>query len=39
MAETPHTTIAIGDFKNPAGPILTFDPAAFNTFVGGDYSR
>ncbi|MFI6014015.1 DUF397 domain-containing protein [Streptomyces sp. NPDC051243] len=34
FAETPHTTIAIRDSKNPAGPILTLSPAAFNTFVG-----
>ncbi|WP_369246267.1 DUF397 domain-containing protein [Streptomyces sp. R41] len=33
IAETPHTTIAIRDSKNPAGPILTLDPAAFITFV------
>jgi hypothetical protein len=33
VAETPHTTIAIRDSKNPAGPILTLDPAAFTTFV------
>ncbi|WP_217210367.1 DUF397 domain-containing protein [Streptomyces sp. AC550_RSS872] len=33
VAETPHTTIAIRDSKNPAGPILTLDPAAFSTFV------
>jgi hypothetical protein len=33
IAETPHTTIAIRDSKNPAGPILTLDPAAFTTFV------
>ncbi|QWB25925.1 MULTISPECIES: DUF397 domain-containing protein [Streptomyces] len=43
IAETPHTTIAIRDSKNPAGPILTLDPAAFTTFVNwtttdGDYS-
>ncbi|WCH91277.1 DUF397 domain-containing protein [Streptomyces moderatus] len=33
VAETPHTTIAVRDSKNPAGPILTLDPAAFTTFV------
>ncbi|MFF7166469.1 DUF397 domain-containing protein [Streptomyces sp. NPDC008086] len=33
IAETPHTTIAIRDSKNPAGPILNLDPAAFTTFV------
>ncbi|MER5936986.1 DUF397 domain-containing protein [Streptomyces sp. NPDC001928] len=33
IAETPHTTIAVRDSKNPAGPILTLDPAAFTTFV------
>ncbi|MGW3983400.1 DUF397 domain-containing protein [Streptomyces mirabilis] len=33
IAETPATTIAIRDSKNPAGPILTIAPAAFVTFV------
>jgi hypothetical protein len=33
VAETPHTTIAIRDSKNPAGPILTLDPATFTTFI------
>jgi hypothetical protein len=33
IAETPHTTLAIRDSKNPAGPTLTLDPAAFTTFV------
>ncbi|MET9828841.1 DUF397 domain-containing protein [Streptomyces sp. NPDC006385] len=33
VAETPHTTIAIRDSKNPAGPIVTLGPAAFTTFV------
>ncbi|MFE6621312.1 DUF397 domain-containing protein [Streptomyces sp. NPDC057740] len=33
IAETPHTTIAIRDSKNPAGPMVTLDPAAFTTFV------
>ncbi|CAM5613898.1 hypothetical protein SCHAM137S_07855 [Streptomyces chartreusis] len=33
IAETPHTTIAVRDSKNPAGPMLTLDPAAFTTFV------
>ncbi|MDO0915335.1 DUF397 domain-containing protein [Streptomyces sp. DT2A-34] len=33
IAETPHTTLAIRDSKNPAGPIVTLDPAAFTTFV------
>ncbi|GAA4049185.1 DUF397 domain-containing protein [Streptomyces shaanxiensis] len=27
------SVIAIRDSKNPAGPILTLDPAAFSTFV------
>lgn len=27
-------SVAIRDSKYPAGPILTLDPAAFNTFVG-----
>ncbi|MEU7716550.1 DUF397 domain-containing protein [Streptomyces tibetensis] len=26
-------TVALRDSKNPAGPILTLDPAAFSTFV------
>ncbi|MGW0989133.1 DUF397 domain-containing protein [Streptomyces sp. NPDC002486] len=26
-------TVAIRDSKNPAGPILTLDPATFTTFV------
>ncbi|MEV0218114.1 DUF397 domain-containing protein [Streptomyces sp. NPDC050704] len=34
VAETPSATIAVRDSKEPAGPILTFDPAAFTTFVG-----
>lgn len=33
IAETPHTTLAIRDSKNPAGPILTLGPAAFTSFV------
>jgi hypothetical protein len=33
VAETPHTSIAIRDSKNPAGPIVTLDPAAFTTFI------
>ncbi|WP_405595003.1 DUF397 domain-containing protein [Streptomyces sp. NBC_01092] len=33
IAETPHTTIAVRDSKNPAGPIITLDPAAFTTFI------
>ncbi|MEU8755242.1 DUF397 domain-containing protein [Streptomyces chartreusis] len=33
IAQTPHTTIAVRDSKNPAGPILTLDPAVFTTFV------
>jgi hypothetical protein len=28
------TSVAVRDSKNPAGPTLTLDPAAFNTFVG-----
>ncbi|MDT9698501.1 DUF397 domain-containing protein [Streptomyces sp. P17] len=32
IAEATHC-IAIRDSKNPAGPILTLDPAAFTTFV------
>jgi hypothetical protein len=34
IAATPHTTVAIRDSKNPAGPIVTLDPAAFNAFLG-----
>ncbi|WP_369270737.1 DUF397 domain-containing protein [Streptomyces sp. R11] len=34
IAATPHTTIAIRDSKNQAGPIVTLDPAAFNAFLG-----
>ncbi|MFI1731757.1 DUF397 domain-containing protein [Streptomyces acidicola] len=36
IAETPRATtpsIAVRDSKNPAGPHLTFDPAAFTTFL------
>ncbi|MEU9879779.1 DUF397 domain-containing protein [Streptomyces phaeochromogenes] len=34
VADIPApTTIAIRDSKNPAGPILTLDPAAFSTFL------
>jgi hypothetical protein len=32
IAEAP-STIAIRDSKNPAGPMLTLDPAAFTTFL------
>ncbi|KUN28686.1 toxin [Streptomyces antibioticus] len=32
VADAP-TLIAIRDSKNPAGPILTIDPAAFRRFV------
>jgi len=32
IAEVP-TAIAIRDSKNPAGPLLTLDPAAFSTFL------
>ncbi len=32
VAERP-TNVAVRDSKNPAGPILTLDPAAFTTFV------
>jgi len=27
------TTVAVRDSKNPAGPMLTLDPAAFSTFL------
>ncbi|MFF2515158.1 DUF397 domain-containing protein [Streptomyces sp. NPDC058086] len=33
IAETLDTTFAVRDSKNPTGPILTFEPAAFTTFV------
>ncbi|NUO41238.1 MAG: DUF397 domain-containing protein [Streptomyces sp.] len=33
VAEAPAATIAVRDSKNPAGPILTLDPAAFTSFV------
>ncbi|MFI7017065.1 DUF397 domain-containing protein [Streptomyces sp. NPDC050164] len=33
IAETARTTVAIRDSKNPAGPILTLDPATFTTFI------
>ncbi|MDO0932743.1 DUF397 domain-containing protein [Streptomyces sp. DG2A-72] len=33
IAEAPCATIAIRDSKNPAGPMLTLDPAAFTTFL------
>jgi hypothetical protein len=35
-------SVAVRDSKNPAGPHLTLDPAAFTTFLGwavGGYSR
>jgi hypothetical protein len=37
IAETPHTTLAVRDSKNPTGPHLTFAPATFTTFV--DWTR
>jgi hypothetical protein len=33
IAETPVATVAVRDSKNPAGPILTIDPAAFTAFL------
>ncbi|MET9521580.1 DUF397 domain-containing protein [Streptomyces coeruleorubidus] len=33
VAHTPEAAVAIRDSKNPAGPILTLDPATFTTFV------
>ncbi|WP_225821056.1 DUF397 domain-containing protein [Streptomyces naphthomycinicus] len=33
IAETPTATLLIRDSKNPAGPVLTVDPAAFTSFV------
>ncbi|MEV1081352.1 DUF397 domain-containing protein [Streptomyces sp. NPDC050211] len=33
IAEAPCSTIAVRDSKNPAGPMLTLDPAAFTTFL------
>ncbi|WP_432034008.1 DUF397 domain-containing protein [Streptomyces antibioticus] len=32
VADTP-TAVAVRDSKNPAGPILTLDPAAFSEFL------
>ncbi|MFJ9818169.1 DUF397 domain-containing protein [Streptomyces sp. NPDC101151] len=34
IADAPCATIAVRDSKNPAGPILTIDPAAFTRFLG-----
>lgn len=28
-------TVAVRDSKDPAGPVLTFDPAAWTTFLTG----
>ncbi|AVH58995.1 MULTISPECIES: DUF397 domain-containing protein [Streptomyces] len=41
IAEAPCATIAVRDSKNPAGPMLAFEPAAFTAFVSWtqDYSR
>jgi hypothetical protein len=33
VAHTPEVAVAIRDSKNPAGPILTLDPATFTTFI------
>ncbi|MFG3270930.1 DUF397 domain-containing protein [Streptomyces luteogriseus] len=33
VAETPEDAVAIRDSKNPAGPTLTLDPAAFTSFI------
>jgi hypothetical protein len=33
VARTPEAAVAIRDSKNPAGPMLTLDPATFTTFV------
>ncbi|MFF6874441.1 DUF397 domain-containing protein [Streptomyces sp. NPDC012474] len=33
VAHTAETAVAIRDSKNPAGPILTLDPATFTTFI------
>ncbi|MGP4012453.1 DUF397 domain-containing protein [Streptomyces sp. 4N124] len=33
IAEAPSTTIAIRDSKKTTGPVLTFQPAAFSTFI------
>lgn len=32
IAETP-ATIAVRDSKNPAGPVLTLEPAVFSRFL------
>ncbi|MEV6999502.1 DUF397 domain-containing protein [Streptomyces sp. NPDC093982] len=29
-----HVVVAVRDSKNAAGPILTFEPAPFSTFLG-----
>ncbi|MEU5087926.1 DUF397 domain-containing protein [Streptomyces sp. NPDC021356] len=34
VADTPHTTVAVRDSKVAAGPVLTFRPGAFASFVG-----
>ncbi|GGY61944.1 hypothetical protein GCM10010300_01030 [Streptomyces olivaceoviridis] len=33
VAELAEATVAVRDSKNPAGPILILDPAAFSAFV------
>jgi hypothetical protein len=33
IAEIPSAAVAVRDSKTPAGPILTFDPAAFTAFA------
>ncbi|GHE77613.1 hypothetical protein GCM10014715_36100 [Streptomyces spiralis] len=33
IAETPCATVAIRDSKAPTGPMLTFRPEAFTSFV------
>ncbi|MDH6215340.1 DUF397 domain-containing protein [Streptomyces pseudovenezuelae] len=33
VAESPGETVAVRDSKNPAGPTVKIDPAAFTTFL------
>ncbi|MEU6554905.1 DUF397 domain-containing protein [Streptomyces sp. NPDC046915] len=33
VAELPEATVAVRDSKNTTGPILSFEPAAFSSFL------
>ncbi|MGW0081537.1 DUF397 domain-containing protein [Streptomyces sp. NPDC003393] len=33
IAELPDTAVAVRDSKTPTGPVLTFRPKAFSSFV------